>query len=174
MSKRLSDPNSPNSGDSDVLGSLPSMRPQRRSPKRGVQPAPANADGEATADGGSTGKGKGNTGAAKRRAPAARPAPRAGSAGKGAGRASGSRAGAGAGGRGATRARGPAAAAGQATPRKVAAQGYEPVSQHAPVQPPTGREILASAVQAAGEVAQLGLTISERLLRAAASRLPKP
>jgi hypothetical protein len=56
----------------------------------------------------------------------------------------------------------------------VAAQGYEPVSQHAPVQPPTGREILASAVQAAGEVAQFGLTISERLLRAAASRLPKP
>jgi hypothetical protein len=42
------------------------------------------------------------------------------------------------------------------------------------VQPPTGREILASAVQAAGEVAQLGLTIGERILRAATSRLPKP
>jgi hypothetical protein len=33
---------------------------------------------------------------------------------------------------------------------------------------------LASAVQAAGEVAQFGLSIGERLLRAAGSRLPKP
>jgi hypothetical protein len=48
------------------------------------------------------------------------------------------------------------------------------VSDTTPVEPPTGVEILASAVQAAGDVAHFGLTIGERLLRAAASRLPKP
>jgi hypothetical protein len=34
--------------------------------------------------------------------------------------------------------------------------------------------MLASAVQAAGELAQIGLTLGEQLLRAATRRIPRP
>jgi hypothetical protein len=40
--------------------------------------------------------------------------------------------------------------------------------------PPSGAEIMGAAVQTAGELAQLGLTLGGRLLRSAASRLPRP
>jgi len=39
---------------------------------------------------------------------------------------------------------------------------------------PGGRELTVTAVKAAGEVAQLGLTIGGKLLKRAAERLPKP
>jgi hypothetical protein len=135
----VSDRDAPNSGNSrDVLSSLPSTRPQRRSPKR---------DGSKQAN------------------------PRSKAAGAGAARTGAARAG------GAAKPRPQAAGPRRQSARAgktVAAQGYHPVSDTTPVEPPTGTEILASAVQAAGEVAQFGLTIGERLLRAAASRLPKP
>jgi hypothetical protein len=40
--------------------------------------------------------------------------------------------------------------------------------------PPTGGEILSTAVQAAAELAEIGLTASARALRNALSRLPRP
>jgi hypothetical protein len=147
---RVSDPNAPNSGNSrDVLSSLPSTRPQRRSSKRDASPR-AKPRGKAAGGTGATKRPAGSS----RRSAASTPRPAASTSGA---RASTSRK---------RSARGPA--------KTVAAQGYHPVSDSRPVEPPTGAEILASAVQAAGEVAQIGLTLGERLLRAAASRLPKP
>lgn len=137
----VNDPGASNpNGPRDVLSSLPSSRPQRRSPKR---------------DGGTRAKSPPGSGGARRKA-GARPAS-----------SSAARATAGSGAAARRRA--------AATPSKpIAAQGYQPLADPTPVEPPTSAEILVSAVQAAGEVAQIGLTLGERLLRAAASRLPKP
>jgi hypothetical protein len=40
--------------------------------------------------------------------------------------------------------------------------------------PPSGPEIVTTAVQAAGELAQIGLTVGSQLLKRATSRLPRP
>jgi hypothetical protein len=56
--------------------------------------------------------------------------------------------------------------------KPVAAQGYE--ADRTPVEPPTRADIAASAVEAAGELAQIGLTLGEQLLRSIVKRLPKP
>jgi hypothetical protein len=40
--------------------------------------------------------------------------------------------------------------------------------------PPSGPELVTTAVQAAGELAQIGLTLGARALRSAASKLPRP
>lgn len=40
--------------------------------------------------------------------------------------------------------------------------------------PPSGTEIVTTAVQAAGELAQIGVTVGAQALRRAASRLPRP
>jgi hypothetical protein len=48
-----------------------------------------------------------------------------------------------------------------------------PPTQSRSVEPPTNSDIIASAVAAAGELAQVGLAVGEQLLRAAAKRLPK-
>ena len=40
--------------------------------------------------------------------------------------------------------------------------------------PPTGTELVTTAIQAAGELAQIGLTVGGQVLRRAVDRLPKP
>ena len=40
--------------------------------------------------------------------------------------------------------------------------------------PPSGTEIVGTAVQAAGEIAQLGLAVGGQLLKRAAGRIPRP
>jgi hypothetical protein len=40
--------------------------------------------------------------------------------------------------------------------------------------PPTGTELVTTAIQAAGELAQIGLTVSGQMLKRAVKRLPKP
>jgi hypothetical protein len=40
--------------------------------------------------------------------------------------------------------------------------------------PPGGAEIVTTAVQAAGEIAQLGLTVGGQILKRAAGRIPRP
>lgn len=139
-----------NGGSRDVLSSLPTTRPQRRSPKRGA----AGAGAAKPADAGST----------TPKQSSAKPAPRSSAK-------AGSRPGAKPRAREAPTAGAPKQAGRTAT-ASAPSQGYQPISSRSSVQPPSGGEILASAVQAAGEVAQIGLTIGERLLRAAASRLP--
>jgi hypothetical protein len=43
-----------------------------------------------------------------------------------------------------------------------------------PAKPPEGIELVGTAVQAAGELAQLGLTLGTKALRGAVSRIPRP
>ena len=43
-----------------------------------------------------------------------------------------------------------------------------------PAQPPEGVELVGTAIQAAGELAQLGLTLGTKVLRGAVSRIPRP
>ena len=40
--------------------------------------------------------------------------------------------------------------------------------------PPTGTELVTTAIQAAGELAQIGLTVGGQVLKRAVKRLPKP
>ncbi len=43
-----------------------------------------------------------------------------------------------------------------------------------PAQSPEGIELVGTAIQAAGELAQLGLTLGTKALRGAVARLPRP
>jgi len=43
-----------------------------------------------------------------------------------------------------------------------------------PSSPPTGTELVTTAIQAAGELAQIGLTVGGQVLKRAVKRLPKP
>ena len=43
-----------------------------------------------------------------------------------------------------------------------------------PAQPPKGAELVTTAVQAAGELAQIGLTLGGQAVKRAVRRLPKP
>jgi hypothetical protein len=49
-----------------------------------------------------------------------------------------------------------------------------PPPSNRPPSPPTGTDIVGTAVQAAGELAQLGLTLGTRALRDAVKRIPRP
>jgi hypothetical protein len=49
-----------------------------------------------------------------------------------------------------------------------------PDQDRRPGGPPRGTEIVTTAVQAAGELAQIGLTVSGQLLKRVAGRLPRP
>jgi hypothetical protein len=42
------------------------------------------------------------------------------------------------------------------------------------VQAPRGTELVTTAIQAAGELAQIGLTVGGRALKRAVDRLPRP
>ncbi len=161
---------------SEVLGSLPRTRPQRRSTKRpvreesGLAPA-AQPDSEASGT-------SGPVRAAKRTAVRSAK-PTAVRSAKPAAVRSG------------TKPR-PIRSAAKATPAQSAAKprparakrGAQPLRQppqprgipsqpRAPV-PPQRPEILGTAVQAATELAEIGLALSARALRRAASRIPRP
>jgi hypothetical protein len=169
---------------SQVLGALPRTRPHRRSDKRGARPAgaeqPAGApNGGRRADapnGDAPAKAKPRRkAAAATQQPAKRAAkPRAASKPAANGREAGSsarspkpsqvepirpttaRSGSG-------RLRQPAQPEG--TPE--ARRGRRPA-------PPSGPDILGTAVQAAAELTEIGLTASARAIRRAVSRLPRP
>jgi hypothetical protein len=58
---------------------------------------------------------------------------------------------------------------------KAAAQRpAPPPADGRPGGPPRGAEIVTTAVQAAGELAQIGVTVGTQLLRRAARRIPRP
>lgn len=69
--------------------------------------------------------------------------------------------------------RGPAAprAPGRPPPRPST---RDPEPPEGAVEPPAGRQLVDAAVQAAGEVAHVGVSAARGALRAAVSRLPKP
>ena len=124
----------------EVLSSLPSTRPQRRSARRG--------SGEKAAKPGAT-KAK----------PKATSRPRA----KAAGPKAGAR---------------PRAKAKGARPTAIRpsaatkAAGNQP--RQRPPEAPQGIELVGTAIQAAGELAQLGLQLSTKALAGAVRRIPRP
>jgi hypothetical protein len=148
----------------DVLGALPRTRPHRRSEKRKPQgassakPTPAKparaAKGTAVPK---PPKAKAKTTAARKAAPlrdaSAKPKPKPQR----------------------QRLRQPAQPAG--TPARGPASARPPAREVAPARrsgPPSGGEIVSTAVQAAAELAEIGLTAGARALRNALSRLPRP
>jgi hypothetical protein len=147
-----SDPTSGDDGDRDVFGSLPNTRPQRRSAKRDR----AGAKGKPAATPAQTAASKPKAGAGAE----AKPAPRASTKAKPAARA---------------RAKPkPAAQAGSGpSASKIPPAGYAtPRADDDGV--PRGADLVTTAVQAAGELAQIGLAAGGRALKSALERLPRP
>ena len=152
-------------GDRDVLSNLPRSRPHRRSAKRGgvtatkteaagARARPSRPEGRAQAgrrEGQAARRPTAGEAAAKQSAPAA--APRA--------------AGAGAGPR-AQRLRKPPPPPSPLPPKAGKTAPPKGESQT------SGTELIGTVVQAAGELAQVGLTIGGQVLKRAVSRLPKP
>jgi hypothetical protein len=164
MAMASSDSSSGGNGDRDVFGSLPNTRPQRRSARRERAGAKATPAGSEAASGGAAAKAKpaGRTkpsaraSAATQAKPAARAKPAAQAAPP---RATASK---------------PAA---QAAPPRATASDIPPAGYATPRGDdgvPHGAELVATAVQAAGELAQIGLAVGGRALKSALGRLPRP
>lgn len=152
-------PDDPRGRESEVLGSLPSTRPQRRSEKRSATKARAASSGAA---GGTTAKPRTKQrrtkAATKPRVarPAARkpaPAKPRTTAGR---RPTAVRPSA------ATKNAGSTTDSGPARPNE------------APPGPPQGIAVVGTAVQAAGELVELGVSLGSQAVRAALRRIPRP
>jgi hypothetical protein len=61
-----------------------------------------------------------------------------------------------------------------ARPKAAPTRIPEPAGDGRPSGPPRGTEIVTTAVQAAGELAQIGATVGGQLIRRAARRIPRP
>jgi hypothetical protein len=73
----------------------------------------------------------------------------------------------------------PRAVSGRPKPRGVQPSAATDAASHAPSpkrppSPPSGTDLVGTAVQAAGELAQFGLTLGTRALRDAVKRIPRP
>jgi hypothetical protein len=197
MAMASSDSSSGGSGDRDVFGSLPNSRPQRRSARRDRSTAKAKpaATGPAEAAAKAKPAPAGPAEAAAKAKPAATGPAEAAAKPKAAGRA---KAATSANPKPAARAE-PAARAAAATPAtpaaraaraaqaKSAAKETPPRAGAAQIPPagyatprpdddgvPRGAELVTTAVQAAGELAQIGLAAGGRALKSALERLPRP
>ena len=172
MAMASSDSSSGGNGDRDVFGSLPNTRPQRRSARRDRAGAKAKPATSAQAK---AGAGAAQPRPAAKAKPAAqakpRPVARAEPAARGQRAASAKPA-------------GPAKPAASAKPAAEAAPPRTTASQIPPAGyatphadddgVPRGTELVTTAVQAAGELAQIGLAAGGRALKSALGRLPRP
>jgi hypothetical protein len=132
---------------SEVLGGLPRTRPHRRSDKRAAPAVTGTPKAQATPSARTkpAPRAKGATPRAKA------PAPKAG------------------------RLRQPAQPAGTPSLRSPATHRRpRPIPPARRTAAPSGGEILGTAVQAAAELAEIGLSASARALRNALARLPRP
>ena len=140
-----------NSSSSDVLSALPHRRPHRRSDKRAARPAKTEAATAAPR--------------AKKEAPRAKETPRAKQEAPRA-KATSTRP--------ATKPM-PATRPALKRLRQPAQPAGAPPSPRSRVSVPnTGADVLGTAVHAAAELAEIGLTAGARALRNAVARLPKP
>jgi hypothetical protein len=125
---------SPDKPGGEVLSSLPSTRPQRRSARRdgakAKKAAPRAKATKASARAKPRSAARSKAGAAKRKPAAVRPS------------------------------------------AATKAAGKPPADR--PAEPPQGVELVGTALQAAGELAQLGLELGTRALAGAVRRLPRP
>ena len=134
-----------NSSSSDVLSALPHRRPHRRSDKRAARPAKAEAAAPAPRP--------------KKEAPRANPdAPRA--------KATSTRP--------ATKPTPATRPAPKRLRQPAQPAGAPPSPRSRASVPTTGADVLGTAVHAAAELAEIGLTAGARALRNAVARLPKP
>ena len=166
MAMASSDSSSGANGDRDVFGSLPNTRPQRRSARRdraGAKAKPAGRAGEARlaqARQATTPLQPGRSPPLARSPPAQRPkpaaAPRPAPAPSPPLRPS-------------PRPRPPRLA----RPTQIPPAGYA-TPRGADDGVPHGAELVTTAVQAAGELAQIGLAAGGRALKSALGRLPRP
>jgi hypothetical protein len=139
---------SPPGGDRDVFSGLPNARPQRRSAKRDRARGAAKPAG--AAESAQTGEGKAASRAAGKSATKAKAKPSRGPAAGGKPRAK-------------------AAAAPTSSP--VPPAGYATPTDD---DRPHGTDLVGTAVQAVGELAQIGVAAGGRALRSAIQRLPRP
>jgi hypothetical protein len=167
MAMASSDSSSGGNGDRDVFGSLPNTRPQRRSARRDRAAAKAKpaASGPAPASAAAKGKAPAST---KPAAAQAKPASRA----KPAARAGAAAAAKPAPPRATTSKPATDAAPPRATTSKIPPAGYATPRGDDGV--PRGAELVTTAVQAAGELAHIGLAAGGRALKSALGRLPRP
>ncbi|MEA2224638.1 MAG: hypothetical protein QOH83_3014 [Solirubrobacteraceae bacterium] len=160
--------------DREVLTSLPRSRPVRRSAKRGDRPDPQNGAKANPQRAAAAPRGAKATTAGAAKTTAARAAKTT---------AGGAKAGAGGAKPPTARAARPKPRAGRTTaerrrgapPRKVPPAGYAaPTSRP---QDPAGSgaaELISTTIQAAGELAQIGMTVARQTLQSMVDRLPKP
>jgi hypothetical protein len=158
-------------GSGEVLANLPRTRPQRPSARRqamrGTSPQAAETSSGTPAKRAAAKRPAAKASAAKARA--AKGSAAKGSAAKGAARRTATPAGRG---HGSGASRGRASTPRAASEARAPAQGFESVTGS--VRPPTGAEVVGSAVEAAGDIAQAGVRAGGRLLRGALSLLPRP
>jgi hypothetical protein len=137
--------------DREVLTSLPRSRPVRRSAKRGDRADAASATRSARATG---------TTATKPRAPKPKPKPAPAAKPKSRPKAT---------------APPKRAASRPAPPRKVPSAGYAAPTSRADDAGASGAaDLLSTTIQAAAELAQIGLTVGRQTLQSMLDRLPKP
>ncbi len=130
--------------DREVLTSLPRSRPVRRSAKRGDRPAPQGAARASAKRAAAKPADPSKPVAAPRAAARPRPAPAT-------------------------------AAPRDMPPRRVPAAGYAaPESRAGEASGSAGAELFSTTIQAAAELAQIGLTVGRQTLRSMLDRLPKP
>jgi hypothetical protein len=139
----------------EVLTSLPRSRPQRRSSKRTeASAAPAGDGAPASA----------KTAPAARASAAAKPKPKTKTNAKAKATAKPKP-------KAAPRPKATAAPRARPTPAPAPPR-EEPAARR--VEPPTGGDVLQSAVRAAGELAQVGVTIGRETVKGVLRRLPRP
>ena len=134
--------------DAGVLGNLPATRTTRFGGERSQGTAPKAKPKRATAA-----KPKPKAAAAKPKAATPRPRPTAAPS------------------HGPRPVRAGAPALKESTER-ARAEASEPLERGS--KPPSGTELVTTAIQAAGELAQIGLTVGGQVLKRAVNRLPKP
>ena len=146
----------------DVLGALPHSRPHRRSDKRGARQTPAGAAGSNDTDGAaakpSAARPAASQPAGAAKPTASKPAPAARAKTKPRARTA------------SPRLQQPRQPTG--TPSRV--RDAAPKDGRAGRTQPERHDLLGSAVQAAAELTELGLTIGARVIRGAVSKLPRP
>ena len=167
----------------EVLGSLPRTRPQRRSGRRAPAVAQAAETVEAVVSQADPAKAKKPKGKKVKPAPGKGKAPSAKAKAAAPGKDKGKGKGKGKG-KAKTRAGGVAAshgargAAPEPRPEPIAAADPAPAAGYAipesASQPPSGAALVTTAVQAAGELAQIGLNLGGSAVKSALRKLPRP